>query len=199
MDYSKLHGYLPDSIYNQIAGILSFGIDGPKRLANLMGQCQEETGNFTKFSENLSYSGAALWSLFHTHFSSPEEANSFAHQPERIANRIYANRIGNGDEASGDGWKYRGRGALQTTGRANYKLLGDFLHIDLLTTPDIVATDYQLASAAFFFKNGNLWPICDKGIDIATITIITHHVNGGEINLSERIRYTQAIYHQLTA
>lgn len=199
MDYSKLSGFIPDSVYNLIEEILSFGIDGPKRLSHILGQSQEESGNFTKFVENLNYSGDALWKLFRTHFSSSEEANSYARQSERIANRIYANRMGNGDEESGEGWLYKGRGALQLTGKSNYQALGDFLKIDLINNPDIVATDYQLASAAFFFMKNKLWAICDKGVDTNTITEITHHVNGGELHLSERIQYTQTIYQRLTS
>lgn len=193
----KLQGSIPDSTYNQLSGILIFGIDGPIRLSNFLGQAKQECENFTVFTENLNYSGTALWSLFHTHFADAAEADTFARQPEKIANRIYANRMGNGDEVSGDGWSYRGRGALQTTGRNNYKLLGDFLGIDLIANPDLVATDYQLASAAFFFKNNNLWAVCDKGVDIATVTILTTKVNGGTTGLTNRIQYTQEFYNLL--
>lgn len=199
MDISKLQGHLPDSIYNQIPGILSFGIDGPLRLSHLLGQCKKECENFTVFIENLSYSGNALWSIFHTHFKDITEATSFAHQPEKIANRVYANRLGNGDEQSGDGWLYRGRGCLQVTGKDNYKALGDFLNIDLITNPDLVATDYQLASAAFFFKTNGLWTICDKGVTTEVITEITRHVNGPALlGLDERIAFTQKFYGILT-
>src|SRR5690348_1918182 len=112
MDITRLQGHLPDTIYDQVQGILKFGIDGPLRLSHLLGQSQHECANWAHFTENLNYSGDALWSLFHTHFASHDEAMSFARQPERIANRIYANRMGNGDEDSGDGYLYRGRGAL---------------------------------------------------------------------------------------
>lgn len=194
----KLQGHLPQFIYDQLSGILMFGIDGPFRMSHFLGQCDEECINFTDFTENLSYSGDALWKLFHTHFSNPVEANSYAHQPERIANRIYASRMGNGNEASGDGYKFRGRGCIQLTGRDNYKALGEFLNIDLLSNPDLVATQYQLASAAYFFKSHDIWPICDNGVDIATITDVTKHVNGGILGLSTRIQYTQNFYHILT-
>lgn len=199
MDITLLQSHLPQEVYDQIPGILSFGIDGPKRLSHILGQCKHETGNWKLFTENLSYSGAALWKLFHTHFKDQQEAESFAHDPERTANRIYANRMGNGDEASGDGWNCRGRGALQTTGRKNYTALGNFLNADLISNPDLVATDYQLASAAFFFfKTNNLWTICDNGVDFATVTIVTHHINGGELGLTERYNYTTEFYHILT-
>lgn len=197
MDYSSLQDRIPDSIYNQIAGVLHYGIDGPLRLSHLLGQSKEECG-FTVFTENLNYSANALWSLFHTHFTDQAECATYARQPEKIANRIYANRMGNGDEASGDGWLYRGRGCLQVTGKSNYQALGTTLGIDLLSNPDLVATDYQLASAAWFFSTHNLWPICDHGVDVPTITSITHHVNGGVLRLSQRIQYTQEIYQELT-
>jgi len=200
MNTENLQGQLPDSIYNQIAGVLEpFNIDGPLRLSHLLGQCQHECANWTHFTESLNYSGDALWSMFHKHFTDINDAHSYARQPERIANRIYANRMGNGDEESGDGWNYRGRGALQLTGRGNYQALGDAIGVDLISNPDLVATDYQLASGAFFFSNNNLWTICDKGIDVATITIVTHHINGGELGLNERIQYTIDIYNALTA
>lgn len=198
MDITKLQGHLPATIYNQIDGVLQFGIDGPKRLSNLLGQCKHECMNWTHFTENLNYSGDALWGMFHTHFTDRNEAESYARQPERIANRIYANRMGNGDEASGDGWLFRGRGALQLTGRSNYTALGNFLGVVLTDNPDLVATDYQLASGAFFFKTNNLWTICDNGVDDGTITTITHHVNGGTNGLEDRIKYTQEFYNILT-
>jgi len=199
MNIENLQGVVPDSIYDQIVGILEpFDIDGPLRLSHLLGQCQHECANWTRFIENLNYSGDALWSLFHKHFADINDAHSYHRQPERIANRIYANRMGNGDEVSGDGWKYRGRGALQLTGHDNYKALGEYIGVDLLNNPDLVATDYQLASGAFFFQHNNLWHFCDKGVDVATVTIVTHHVNGGELGLSERIQHTADIYTALT-
>jgi putative chitinase len=198
MDYSSLQNHVPDSIYNQIAGVLSYGIDGPLRLSHLLGQAKEECQNFTRFTENLNYSADALWSLFRSHFTDHDECVAYARQPEKIANRIYANRMGNGDEESGDGWLYRGRGCLQITGRSNYQALGTTLGIDLLSQPDVVATDYQLASAAWFFSTHLLWSICDHGVDVPTITTVTKHVNGGTLGLSTRIQYTQEIYQELT-
>lgn len=198
MHLEKLQGHLPDSIYQSLPDLCTkFDIDGPLRLSHILGQASEETGSFTVFTENLDYSAEALQKLFPRHFLNDDE-DDYARQPEKIANRIYANRMGNGDEASGDGYKFRGRGSLQTTGRSNYKALGDFLGVDLISNPELVATDYCMDSAAFFFKNGNLWHICDKGIDVATITIVTQHVNGGQINIARRIQYTQEFYKILT-
>lgn len=200
MDITKLQTHLPIGIYNQIPGILTkFSIDGPLRLSNLLGQCRHESGGFKVFVENLNYSGEALYKLFKKYFKDQEEANSFARQPERIANRIYSNRMGNGIPESGEGWKFRGRGCLQTTGKNNYIALGNFLGVDLITTPDQVATDYCLSSAAFFFLNNNLWTICDQGMSDEVITKVSKRVNGGVIGLSERIKHTKEYYHILTS
>lgn len=194
----KLKGHVPDSIYNQLPGVLKFGIDGPKRLSNFLGQCAHESANFTVFTENLNYSAKGLLSTFPKYFKTQADADAYARKPEKIANRVYANRMGNGSEISGDGYKYRGRGALQTTGKDNYKALGDFLGVDLVNTPDLVATTYPLASAAFFFKSNNLWTICDGGTDVDTITKLTKRVNGGLNGLGHRIKETQKFYKILT-
>lgn len=195
----KLEPHLPAAIYAQIPGILSFGIDGPLRLANMLGQCMEETGIWTHFTENLNYSGERLWDIFPRHFEGLSEAMQFAHQPEKIANRIYSNRMGNGDESSNEGYLYRGRGALQLTGKSNYKALGDFLGVDLVSNPDLVATDYCMASAAFFFKSHNLWKTCDLGVSDVIISQVCKVVNGGFLALDKRIKYTQEVYSWLTS
>jgi len=106
--------------------------------------------------------------------------------------------MGNSDEASVEGWLFKGRGACQTTGKNNYKALGDFLGVDLIAHPELVATDYILSSAAFFFKSNNLWATCDKGVDDATITTISKRVNGGNHGLQNRIKYTKEYYKILT-
>lgn len=201
MDTSKLIGVIPNNVIAQLdAAILQYPeINSKCRVAHLLGQCKEETGDYAHTHENLNYTGKALWSLFHKHFTDQDEANTYARQPERIANRIYANRMGNGDEASGDGWDYRGRGYLQITGKSNYQALGDSIGVDLVSDPELVETDYPMLSAAWFFTSHNIWTLCDKGMDVATITIVTHHVNGGELGLPQRIQYTTDIYNALTA
>jgi putative chitinase len=201
MDTSKLSGTVPDSVIAQLdATIQQYpAINSEYRVAHLMGQAKEESEGYTHTHENLHYSGDALWSIFHTHFTDRNEAESYGRQPERIANRIYANRIGNGDESSGDGWNYRGRGYLQITGKDNYQAMGDAIGVDLVSNPDLVESDYPMMSAAWFFDSHNLWSICDKGVDAATITIVTEHVNGGQLGLSARVQYTTDIYNALTA
>lgn len=195
----KLKTHIPDSIYNQIFGVLSFGIDGPKRLSNFLGQCQHECSNWTHFTENLNYSADGLLRVFGKYFT-PATAASYAHDPVRIANRVYANRLGNSDEASGDGYLHRGVGAIQLTGKSNHMAFFVSMGLPADSDPQLIATTYQLASAAYFFKNNHLWTICDSGVDIPTITAVTKRVNGPALlGLSERIQFTQEFYHILTA
>jgi len=198
MDISKLQDHLPDFIYNQIPQTFPLGVDGPKRLSNLLGQCKLECGNWTAFTENLNYSGEKLWVMFHTHFSDINEAQSFAHQPERIANRIYASRNGNGPESSGEGWYYRGRGCVQLTGKTNIQAFFTSIGLPADSDPNLIATNYQLISAAWYFKTHNLWALCDRGTDLATITAVTQKVNGGQNGLQQRVQYTQEFYQLLT-
>ena len=200
MDTTKLIGHIPDNIYQQVIAIPE--IDGPLRMSNFLGQCKLESQGFTHFSENLNYSGDALWTLFPRHFADQAEAETYARQPEKIANRIYANRMGNGDEASGDGWLYKGRGSLQITGKANYEALETWLDekgtsYPVSSNPDLLLTDCSMISAEWFFTSHNLWVICDKGVDLATVTILTHSINGGDNGLPLRLQYTQGFYNIL--
>jgi putative chitinase len=166
----------------------------PIRAAHFFGQVAHETGGFKAFSENLNYSAAGLKGTFKIHFPG-NLSDLYARQPEKIANRVYANRMGNGNEASGDGWKFRGRGALQTTGKTNYMILAKYLAIpSIMATPDIVATDYAFEAALYFFESNHLWIVCDNGIDDKTIEQITRKVNGGTNGLEERILLTKKYY-----
>jgi putative chitinase len=122
---------------------------------------------------------------------------SYARQPEKIASRVYADRMGNGNEASKEGFKFRGRGYIQLTGKSNYTNFAKFIGEDTVGNPDLVATKYPLASAAFFFDSNKLWAICDKGADTATVTAVTKRVNGGTIGLPDRIKHFQEYYHLL--
>ncbi len=201
MDISKLAGIIPDDIIAQLPALSKYGIDGPKRLSHLLGQAMQESDIFKAMIENLNYSAEALIKIFPKHFTGIGDATNYTRQPEKIANRIYCNRMGNGNENSGDGWKYRGRGALQTTGKDAYQQLTDAVGIegvDFVENPDLVTPDYCMASAAIFFERNGLWPICDHGVDNDTITTITKHVNGGILGLDNRIKYTQQVYAALT-
>jgi putative chitinase len=155
-------------------------------------QCCHETGNFITFTENLNYSADGLMTVFKKYFPDKLIALAYQRQPERIANRVYANRMGNGDELSGDGWRYRGRGALQLTGRNNYQEFFDRIsRPDLIDTPDVVADEYAFQSARHFFKMNGLWSICNRGIDQNTVTELTKRINGGTNGLQHRIELTE--------
>ena len=166
----------------------------PIRAAHFFAQTSHETGGFKAFSENLNYSAQGLQGIFGKYFPGTLE-ESYARQPEKIANRVYASRMGNGDEASGDGWKYRGRGALQLAGKANYEAFAKYLgHNEVLENPDLVATKYAFESAMFFFERNKLWTICDKGINGAAILELTKRINGGTHGLEDRKAKTYKYY-----
>jgi putative chitinase len=163
----------------------------PLRAAHFFAQTGHETGEFKLFTENLNYSSSGLLKIFPKYFPNAEIAGTYARNQEKIANRVYSSRMGNGNEASGEGWKYRGRGALQLTGKSNYQAFATFLKVnEVITNPDLVATDYAFESAMFFFERNSLWAICDKGVDDATITALTKRINGGTNGLSHRKELT---------
>lgn len=163
----------------------------PVRAAHFFAQTAHESGNFKAFSENLNYSADGLQKIFGKYFDAATAAK-YARNPEKIANRVYANRMGNGNEASGDGWKYRGRGALQLTGKDNYKAFADYLKKpEIMENPDLVATEYSFESAMFFFEKNKLWAICDQGINDAAITSLTKRINGGTHGLDDRKEKTK--------
>jgi putative chitinase len=166
----------------------------PVRAAHFFAQTAHETGGFKLFAENLNYSGDGLKGIFAKYF--PGNLNElYARNPEKIANRVYGSRMGNGDEKSGDGYKFRGRGALQLTGKDNYKAFSDYLKKpEIMTNPDLVATTYSFESAMFFFDKNKLWSICDQGISDKTILALTKRINGGTIGLSHRNELTKKYY-----
>ena len=167
----------------------------PERAAHFFAQTNHESGGFAKFSENLNYGAKGLRGVFGKYFPTDALAAQYERKPEKIANRVYANRMGNGDEASGDGWKYRGRGALQLTGKDNYKAFSQYLKKpEILTNPDLVATQYTFESALWFFEKNNLFDITDEGVNYDTIRRITKRVNGGTHGLEDRELQTNKIY-----
>jgi putative chitinase len=166
----------------------------PERASHFFGQCSHETGGFSIFSENLNYSAKGLQNTFGKYFPGNLE-DSYARQPIKIASRVYANRMGNGNEASQEGWKFRGRGALQTTGKDNYKAFATHISKpEILTNPDLVATDYSFEAAFFFFDKNKLWSICDKGVNDESIKSLTKRINGGYNGLDDRISLTKRYY-----
>jgi len=191
-----LKGHLPDSVISQIPDTAKkFNITTVLRLAHFLAQCGHESGGFKAVSENLNYSADGLKKIFGKYFTG--DATAYAKNPEKIASKVYANRMGNGDEASKEGWKFRGRGYIQLTGKSNYQGFTKFIGEDCVANPDLVATKYPLASAAFFFDSNKLWSICDKGADDATVIAVTKRVNGGTIGLPDRIKHFKEFYNLL--
>ena len=197
LNIEKLKGHIPDAVLVQIPETAAkFNITNNLRLAHFLSQCGHESGGFKAVSENLNYSADGLKKIFGKYF--PGNLNeSYAKQPEKIASRVYGNRMGNGDEASKEGYKFRGRGYIQLTGKANYTKFTQFIGEDCVSNPDLVATKYPLASAAFFFDSNKLWAICDRGADDATVTSVTKRVNGGTLGLSDRIKHFKEYYNLL--
>ena len=193
-----LKGHIPDAVIAQIPDTAAkFNITNTLRLAHFLAQCGHESGGFKAVSENLNYSSKGLMGIFRKYFPTAVLAEAYQRQPEKIANRVYSSRMGNGDEASGDGYKYRGRGYIQLTGKSNYMAFDKMVEEDLLAHPELVASKYPLMSAAFFFNNNKLWAICDQGATDAVVTSVTKRVNGGTIGLADRIKHFKEYYNLL--
>jgi putative chitinase len=182
---SKLDLYLP----LLAAGMAEFAIDTPLRAAAFVAQLAHESSELREWSENLNYSAAALLTAFPTHFDAATAA-AYARQPQLIANRVYANRMGNGAEESGDGWRNRGRGPIALTGADNYREYGAALGVDLVGNPDLAATPavgFRIAGR-YFAVNG-----CNELADAGDFTTITRRINGGLNGLADReMYYTKA-------
>ncbi|MCB1905889.1 MAG: glycoside hydrolase family 19 protein [Rhodocyclaceae bacterium] len=161
-----------------------YGIaDSRLRLAHFFSQVLHESGLMRYDVENLNYSAKALRAVFGKYFKSDDEAAAYARQPERIANRVYANRLGNGAESSGDGWRYRGRGLIQLTGKDNYQAFAEWIGDErVLSEPDIVSTDYAVHSAVYFWDRNKLNAIADRD----DVVLLTKRINGGVNGLSHR-------------
>lgn len=176
-----------------------YEINAPKRIAAFVAQCSHESGGFMVLKENLNYKAASLRKLFGKYFPNDDIANEYASKPnkqEAIANRIYASRMGNGDEASGDGYKYCGRGLIQLTGKSNYIAFADSLEITPEEASEYLATFEGAAqSACWFWETNNLNQWADKG-DIVTLT---KRINGGTIGLEDRIKHYEHALHVLGA
>lgn len=186
-DITKLKGSISDDVYKQIPEVCEkFNITNALRLAHFLGQCAHESGQFKAVTENLNYSVTGLKKTFGRYFPG-DLATKYANKPDKIASKVYGDRMGNGSESTGEGYKYRGRGYIQLTGKSNYQKFGAFIGEDIISNPDLVATKYALASAAFFFNKNNLWTTCDKGSSESVIKEVTKRVNGGYNGLSDRI------------
>jgi len=190
----NLNGHIPDAVIAQLPDVIAkFNISHALRLTHFLAQCDHESAGFTAVSENLNYSADGLKRIFPKYF--PEPLNqTYARKPEKIASRAYAGRMGNGDEASGDGYKFRGRGYIQLTGKQNYTRFAQFIGEDTVANPDLVIQKYPLASAAFFFDVNKIWDLCDQGAGTDVIAAVTKRINGGTIGLDDRINRFNKYY-----
>lgn len=195
----RLKGHIPQAVIDQIPDTAArFGITNTLRLAHFLAQCGHESGGFRAVQENLNYGAKGLLTIFKKYFKTIEQAKAYERKPEKIANLVYANRMGNGNEASGTGWKFRGRGYIQLTGTENYRAFDATVPEDIMANPDLVATKYALASAGFFFRKNNLWSICDRGSSPEVVTLVTKRVNGGTIGLADRQKHFKEYYNLLS-
>ncbi len=194
----KLRGHIPDAVIAMIPDTAAkFQINTPLRLAHFLAQCGHESGGFRATQENLNYSAKGLNGIFKKYFPTEASAAAYARNPQKIANKVYGGRMGNGLEASGDGYKFRGRGYIQLTGKDNYTAFGKAIGEDICANPDKVASTYALLSAAWFFSKNGLHKMADGGATDAVVTSITKRVNGGTIGLADRIKHFKEYYHLL--
>lgn len=198
LSIDRLRAHIPDAVLDQIPDCAErFTINTPLRLAHFLAQCAHESAEFKVSVENLNYSADGLKKVFPKYF--PDNlADSYARQPEKIASRVYGNRMGNGDEASKDGYKYRGRGYIQLTGKDNYSKFAQAVSDDILNNPDLVASKYPLFSAAWFWDAHSLNQLADEGASDDVVTKITRKVNGGYNGLEDRIELFKNYYSLLT-
>ncbi len=169
-----------------------YEINTPQRVASFVAQCAHESGGFRALKENLNYKAESLVRVFPKYFKTLDEARHYEKQPEKIANKIYGNRMGNGDEASGDGFRYCGRGLIQLTGKDNYSWFAASLEIPVEEVPEYLQTfEGAVQSACWFWETNNLNQWADKG-DILTMT---KRINGGTIGLEDRIKHYNHALH----
>ena len=179
--------------YDALDAILpEYDINTPQRVADFLAQCAHESGNFVFLKENLNYKAASLRKVFPKYFPDDAIAAAYANKPEKIANRVYANRMGNGPEESGDGFKYCGRGLIQLTGKDNYTFFAASIDVPVEEASEYLQTfEGAVQSACFFWDQNNLNQWADKG-DILTLT---KRINGGTIGLEDRIKHYEHALH----
>lgn len=181
----------PDGWVQALSTILpKYDINTPKRITSFIAQCGHESAGWTTFAENLNYSAEGLKTYFGKYFIN-KDLNDYARKPEKIANLVYANRMGNGPEESGDGWKYRGRGPIQLTGKLNYSNFKGIYQYDVITNPDLVQLnkDVAILSGVWFWKVNEL----NKYIDYDNFKLQTYKINGGYNGLEDRIALYEKI------
>jgi putative chitinase len=195
MKLEKLKGHVPDAVITQLPDtIAKFELNTPLRLAHFLAQAGHESGGFKAVNENLNYGAKGLLSIFKKYFPTEEKAKLYERKPEKIANLVYGSRMGNGAETTGEGYKFRGRGYIQLTGKDNYKAFDTVVTESIIDNPDLVATKYPLLSAAWFFHKNGLHKLADNGASDAVVTQITKRVNGGTIGLADRLKHFKEYY-----
>lgn len=206
MNLDKLKTKIPQAILPALSDAMDkFQINTPLRAAHFLAQAMHESGNLKKVEENLNYSADGLTKTFYRHFFDKKtkkptaDVMAYARKPQKIASRVYANRMGNGDEASGEGWKFRGRGYIQLTGKNNYLEFGKAIGENLIANPDVVASPkYAALSAAWFFSRNGCNAVADKGATDKVVADVTKIVNGGAIGLKERQENFKMLFKLLT-
>jgi putative chitinase len=194
----KLKGHVPDAVIAMIPDTAQkFQINTPLRLAHFLAQCGHESGGFKATQENLNYSAKGLRGIFGKYFPTDALAEQYQRKPEAIASRVYGGRMGNGVESTKEGYKFRGRGYIQLTGKDNYTAFGKAINEDVISNPDLVSSKYALLSAAWFFSKNGLHKIADEGSTDTVVTKITKRVNGGTIGLADRIKHFKEYYELL--
>jgi putative chitinase len=192
---ANLKGHIPDAVIAMIPDTAAkFAINTPLRLAHFLAQCGHESGGFRATQENLNYSAKGLNGIFRKYFPTEASAAAYARQPAKIASKVYGGRMGNGPESTGEGYKFRGRGYIQLTGKENYTAFGKAIGEDIISNPDVVASKYALLSAAWFFSKNGLHRMADEGSSDQVVTKITKRVNGGTIGLPDRIKHFKEYY-----
>ena len=193
----RLKGHIPDAVLSMIPDTAQkFQINTPLRIAHFLAQCGHESGGFKAVQENLNYSADGLKRIFPKYFPG-NLSESYSRQPQKIASRVYGGRMGNGVESTGEGFKFRGRGYIQLTGKDNYTAFGRAINEDVISNPDLVSTKYPLLSAAWFFSKNGLHKMADEGSTDAVVTKITRRVNGGTIGLADRIKHFKEYFELL--
>jgi putative chitinase len=193
MNLDKLKGHLPDSVIAQIPDVMTkFKIDTTIKLSHFLAQCGHESGGFKVVNENLNYGAKGLLTIFKRYFPTEAKAKEYERKPEKIANLVYGGRMGNGAEPTGEGYKYRGRGYIQLTGKANYTEFDKVVTENIVENPDLVATKYPLLSAAWFFHRNCLGKCVDASD--ASVLAVTRCVNGGTIGLEDRKKHFKEYY-----